>query len=437
MTIIEKLSKALQVETISHKAKEAKPNAFDEYIGLMSDLFPLVHKKCTKEMINDYSFIYHYKSHSSKEPIILIAHYDVVPIESKTRDQWTYSPFSGEIADGYVWGRGALDTKITMISALEALEQVIEEGIEPSRDIYLAFGHDEEVFGRNGAAKIVEHFKEAGIGFEYLIDEGGCVTVDSIGEVKKPVAVVGIGEKGYADIELKITSDSGHSSTPPPHTSVGMMSQVINRLENNQRPMSLVATKGFFKKIGPEMVGAQKFIVTNLWLFGPLFKRIFSKTPNGNALLRTTTAATMISGSMKPNVLPKVVTAVVNFRIASHETLEDIVNHVKYQGRDLPLEVKVLDGANPSRLSSDQSAGFKLIEKGINEVFGDVVVAPYLTLARTDSAQYEPVVKDMYRFAPYMVTKAELATIHSVNERISEKNVNDGLSFYKYIIKNC
>lgn len=437
MDITEKLSNAIQIPTVSSRVNEEKPNVFDQYIGKMEELFPLVHKYCELKIINNYSLLYRLKGKSDKDPIALTAHYDVVPIEESTADNWKYPSFSGKIRDDFIWGRGALDTKITMIGILDAAESLLSENIIPERDIYMAFGHDEEPGGYEGAAKIVEYLQKSQIDIDYLIDEGGCVTLDAIGEVNKPVAVVGIAEKGSVNIELSIRTEAGHSSTPPKHTSVGLMAQVINNLEKNQMPMSLEATKGFFKKIGPEMKGFQKIIVTNLWLFGPLFKKIFSKTKNGNALLRTTTAATMISGSMEPNVMPEVVTAVVNFRVASHETIEDVLAHIKKINKKYPLELKVLEGHNPSKLSDSEAPGYKLMEEAITTVFGDVLVAPYLTLARTDAAKYEPVAKNMYRFAPYKVDNRELSSIHSVNERISIKNVYLAKSFYTYIMKNC
>lgn len=438
MTSVEKLARALQIATISSKVNDKKPNVFDDYHKVMEEIFPLIHEKLEKTVINEYALVYKWSGkNKDKEPIIMIAHYDVVPVEEATLDNWSYPPFSGQIADGYVWGRGALDTKITMIAAMEGVEKLLAEGFTPDRDIYLAFGHDEEVAGTEGAVKIVEYFLEKGISFEYLIDEGGAITTDAIPGVEQPLAVIGIAEKGYADVKLTMKTESGHSSTPPPHTSVGLMSKLIVNLEKHQMPMSLDAVKGFFKEVGPAMSGFNKIITSNLWLFGGIFKPIFSKSRNGNALLRTTTAATMISGSMKPNVLPEETTATINFRIASHQCIDDVVKHIEKQGKGMPLTVEVIEGKEPSAISSSESIGFDLMRKGIKETFGDVLVAPYLTLARTDSRSYEPVATDMYRFGPYMVDSNELKSVHSVNERISEKNVEKAVMFYEYMYKNC
>jgi len=441
MELSEKLSKAIQLDTISSKVEDQKPNVFNDYHRLVESLFPLIHAHCEKTIINEYSLIYKWSGQSTGEktlkPIIIIAHFDVVPIELSTLDQWQYPPFSGTLADEFIWGRGALDTKVTMITSMEAVERLIEKGYVPNRDIYLAYGHDEEVSGNHGAGEIVQYLEKVGIQFEYLLDEGGCVTEDSVKEVKRPLALIGIAEKGYADIELKVSTAPGHSSTPPKHTSVGLMAQVIVNLERHQMKMSIDTVKGFFKRIGPELNGPNKFITANLWLFGGLFKRIFSKGNNGNALLRTTTAATVFEGSIKANVLPEEARAIVNFRIGPHQTVEDVVEHIKKVNKHIPLKIKVLEGNNPSRVSSDQSIGFQLIEKAINEVFGDVVIAPYLTLARTDSIKYESVVKDMYRFAPYQVSNEELSHIHGVNERISIQNIDRAVSFYEYIYMNC
>lgn len=438
MTSAEKLARAIQISTISSKVSEPRPNVFDTYQAVMAEIFPLIHEQLEKTVVNEHALVYKWSGKDKmKQPIIMIAHYDVVPVEEATIDQWTYPPFSGEIAEGYVWGRGALDTKITMIAAMEGVENLLAKGFIPDRDIYLAFGHDEEVAGTEGAVQIVEYFKEQGISFEYLIDEGGAITTDAIPGVDQPLAVIGIAEKGYADVKLTMTTESGHSSTPPPHTSVGLMSQLIVNLEKHQMPMSLDAVKGFFKEVGPAMSGINKLITSNLWLFGGIFKPIFSKSRNGNALLRTTTAATMINGSMKSNVLPQEATATINFRIAGHQKIADVVAHIKKQGKGMPLEVEVLEGKEPSAVSSSDSEGFKLMREGIKETFGDVLVAPYLTLARTDARSYEPVAKDMYRFGPYMVNSKELKSVHSVNERIGVKNVEKAVAFYEYMYKHC
>nr|MDA3846285.1 peptidase dimerization domain-containing protein [Vallitaleaceae bacterium] len=294
-----------------------------------------------------------------------------------------------------------------------------------------------EVRGTHGAGEIVKHLEKTGISFEYLIDEGGCVTKDAIKEINRPLALIGIAEKGYADIELTVKTKSGHSSTPPKHTSVGLLAQAIVNLERHQMKMSLATVKGFFKKIGPELKGMNKIITANLWLFGGLFKQIFSKTNNGNALLRTTTAATVFEGGIKANVLPEEARAIVNFRIGSHQTIDEVVSHIKKVNKRIPLDIKVLEGNNPSKVSSETSTGFRLIESAIGHVFDNVVIAPYLTLARTDAIKYEAVVTDMYRFAPYQVSNAELANIHGVNERISLVNIDRAFSFYEYICLNC
>jgi carboxypeptidase PM20D1 len=183
--------------------------------------------------------------------------------------------------------------------------------------------------------------------------------------------------------------------------------------------------------------GMNKIITANLWLFGGLFKQIFSKTNNGNALLRTTTAATVFEGGIKANVLPEEARAIVNFRIGSHQTIDEVVSHIKKVNKRIPLDIKVLEGNNPSKVSSETSPGFRLIESAIGHVFDNVVIAPYLTLARTDAIKYEAVVTDMYRFAPYQVSNAELANIHGVNERISLVNIDRAFSFYEYICLNC
>lgn len=435
-----KLSEAVKVKTISNSDySKTDWNEFINYHELLKKLFPLVHSNLNKKIINDYSLVYHWKGKdSNKKPILITAHMDVVPIEKGTEEDWNYEPFSGAIADEYVWGRGTIDTKVHMIGALEAAENLLKENYVPDRDIYFAFGHDEEVGGTQGAAKIVEYFIENHIEFEYLIDEGGCVAEEVIKEISKPIALIGVGEKGYANIKVSISDNGGHGSMPPRHTALGQVAQAINNLEKNQCPLKLTKpVKEFLLKIGPEMKFSNKLILSNLWLFKPLFLRIFSKTKTGNAMLRTTTAATMAEASMEPNVLPQKASAIFNFRIRPEEKDEDLLNHIRSVNRNIPIEVDVLRLEEPSKISDSNSQGFKNIEAITKYVYNDVIVAPYLVMAGTDARKYEPVCNNIYRYTPFKIHNDEMSKIHGTNENISIENVNNCLKFFYILFREC
>lgn len=435
-----KLAEAIKIKTISN-SNYAKTNweEFRKYHKLLEELFPLVHSSLNKKIINDYSLVYHWKAkNSKKKPILITAHMDVVPIEKGTENDWDHAPFSGAISQGYVWGRGALDTKIHMIGALEAAEILLKENYTPDRDIYFAFGHDEEVGGTEGAKRIAEYFKENNIEFEYLIDEGGCVAEGVIEEISKPIALIGIGEKGYANIKISVSDDGGHGSMPPKHTALGLVAQAINNLEKKQCRIKLVKpVKEFLLRIGPEMKFINKLILSNLWLFKPLFLTIFSKTKTGNAMLRTTTAATMTNASMEPNVLPQKASATFNFRIRPEETGEDLLHHIRSVNKNIPIEIDVLRLEEPSKVSDSNSEGFNNIEAITKFLYKDVIVAPYLVMAGTDARKYEDVCKNIYRYTPFKIHNDEMSKIHGTNENISIENVNNCLRFFYILFKEC
>ncbi|MBN1501729.1 MAG: M20 family peptidase [Spirochaetes bacterium] len=433
----EKLSEAVKIPTISYADKSRIDfSRLVEYRNLLKKMFPLLHDALEQTIINDYSLIYKWQaSDPSGKPILLMSHMDVVPVEESTADDWTYAPFSGRIKDGYVWGRGAIDTKVTMISIMESIELLIEKGHVPDRDIYLAFGHDEEIHGFNGGKKIAEYFKEHNVRFEFTIDEGGIITNDSITGVNGMVALVGIGEKGYADLKISVEADGGHASMPSGITALGQLAKVIANLEKHQMKPSLQKPVIYFlKSIAPYMKISSRIIIANLWIFKPLFMKIFLKSKTGNALLRTTTAVTMANAGSAPNVLPQKAYIIVNHRIAPHENIDTLLNHIKSVNKNIPLEIEILKGNNPSKISGIGSSGFNKIAEALHILFKDVIVAPYLVMAATDSRYMEEVSDDVYRFAPILLSRDEISSIHSTNERISVENIKNCIMFFTEII---
>lgn len=434
-----KLAEAVKVETVSHmEASMTDWNEFIRFQDLLEKLFPDFHRVCEKTVIRDYSLVYRWKgAGSGKKPCLVTAHIDVVPVEKGTEKDWEYPPFSGEIAEGFVWGRGTLDTKIHLIASLEAAEQLIREGFIPDRDIYFAFGHDEEVGGFEGASRIVEHFKNAGIEFEFMLDEGGCITDGVVEGVGKPVALIGTGEKGFANIKLTFRGEGGHSSTPPLHSALGLAAQAVNRLEKRQCRLKLIEPiRVFLMKLGPEMEFANRLVLANLWLFKPLFLAVFSKTKNGNAMLRTTTAATMAEASQAPNVLPQKASVIVNFRILPGETGHDLIAHIKETVKGMETEIEPLILDEPSLVSSSDSRAFKTIAGITEQLCKDAVVAPYIVLASTDARKYEALCGDVYRFTPYRIDALDMARVHGTNERISLKNVNMCVQFFRLFFQD-
>lgn len=429
----EKLAQAVRVQTITYMepGKNGR-TVFWQFQQLLEDQFPLVHKNCDKTVINGYSLVYHLKSDNPREkPVLVTAHMDVVPVEEGTEKDWTEPPFSGIIRDGIVWGRGTLDTKVHITGALEALERLLANGFSPARDIWMAFGHDEELNGEEGALKIAAYFKEQGLTFDFVLDEGGCAATNVIGGLGKPIALVGVGEKGYANIRLSVTQDGGHSSMPAPHTSLGILAQALCRLEKSPfKPRLIAPTRAFLMRIGPHMKGVNRVILANLWLFKPVFLRVFSRMNSGNALLRTTVAVTMAQGSPAPNAVPQKSSAVVNCRILPGESGETLMRCLRDTLKGLPVNLEPIHLDDPSELSPSDSDAFRYIESLIEEFCPGAIVAPYLVMASTDARKYECVSKNVFRFTPYVIDNDELGKMHGTNENISVANVNRCIDFF-------
>jgi carboxypeptidase PM20D1 len=434
-----KLSEAVKIRTISYSDSEKTDfGAFLSFHALMEKLFPAFHKACEKTVVNGYSLVYRWPGSPGKKPVLVTAHMDVVPVEPGTEEDWEKDPFGGEISGGRVWGRGTLDTKVHIVAALEAAERLIQAGFIPSRDVWFAFGHDEEPGGEQGAKKIADYFAKKGLDFEFVLDEGGCLVDGAVAGVDKPVAFVGVGEKGYANIRLTAKGDGGHSSMPGKHSSLGILAQALCRLEAKPcRPRLIKPVREFLLRVGPEMGLLNRVILANLWLLKPLFLSVFSKTRSGSAMTRTTTAVTMAEGSPAPNVMPQKSTAVVNFRIIPGETGKDLLNHIEdaLKGLDVTAEPLTLD--EPSAISPSGTEGYRLIEKLTLELYPGAVVTPYLVMASTDARKYEPVSRHIYRFTPYRIMNEELSKMHGTNENITVENVGRCIAFFKKLFTEC
>lgn len=403
--------------------------------------FPRVHATLACEVINDYSLLYRWQgADPARTPFILMAHQDVVPVNPGTDKDWTHPAFSGAIADGYIWGRGTLDDKSSLMSILEAVEALLAEGFQPQGTLYLAFGHDEEVGGHNGAVKIVAHLKGQGVKAAYVIDEGGSVFPKGIAGLTNPVALIGTAEKGYLSLQLSVEDPGGHSAMPPRNTGAGILARAITRLEANPFPAHLTTIQQTLAYLGDKMPAAKRVVVTNTWLFAPVVKMLMSGSPETDASIRTTTAVTMLSGSAKENVLPQKATAVVNFRIYPGDTIESVTARVRATIDDPRVKIQPIpNGNDPSPVSDIHARGYQLITQTIHQTLGqpELVVAPYLVLGASDARHYTPVAEQVYRFMPLALADEDLKRVHGTNERIAVPDYIRMIRFYAQLIRNA
>lgn len=429
--IYQNLSKGLQYKTISF-SEDAIPDstAFFGFHRFLKETFPKVHENLELEKISTYSLLYTWKgSNTLKKPIILMSHMDVVPVNEPTLGDWEAGPFEGKITTKEIVGRGTLDDKGTLIGLLEAVEQLLEESFQPERTIYLAFGHDEEVGGANGAAKIAAHLKAQGVQALMTLDEGGFLAEGLIPGVEDDVAVVNLAEKGFASFKLIVETNGGHSSAPPKENTIGMLAQAIVDLESNQRPYKMVNPIDYqLEYMAPELPFMQKMALSNTWLFKkPILEKL-------NA--HTTTAPTIIGGGIKNNVIPTVAEATINFRILPGETIEIVEEHIKNTISDKIKVEPVGFLTNPSPVSSIESEGYKALQQTIRNVFPNSVVIPGLVGGGTDARYFYDISDDVYRFYPIRLGPESMTRFHGIDEKIGKDNYKEIITFSYHLIKS-
>jgi carboxypeptidase PM20D1 len=433
------LSQAVQFATISQQPPmPIDPAPFDGFIAWLAATYPEVHQVLSREMLGNRTVLFKWAGKdSAAKPVMLTAHYDVVPVIPGTEAAWKHPPFAGEIAEGYVWGRGTLDDKSAVITILEAVTYLLKQGYQPPQTIFLSFGHDEELGGDTGAAAVVAHLKAQNIRLAWSLDEGSFVLDRIVPGLARPVASINVAEKGYLTVILSAHAAGGHSSMPPRETAVGILARAIVALQQAPLPGGLDGVSGeAFGVLARYMSFGMRVLFANQWLFGALIEREMAKLPSSNAILRTTTAPTMLSGSVKENVLPIEATAIVNFRLHPRDTPERVVEYVKNTIADDRVSVTMLRGYGASRVAAVDSPAFRAMAHAVRRVYADVVVAPGVTLGGTDSRHYETVSDNAYRFNPMMISTQELAGFHGTNERLSIENLVRATRFYIELIKS-
>src|SRR5216117_4612965 len=442
--LAQRLAGALRFKTISFQdSSQFDAREFDGFHRYLRTTFPKLHAALKLEKVNGYGLLYEWPgSDANLPPIVLLAHKDVVPVEPGTETRWTEPPFEGRIAGGYVWGRGALDDKGSLVGLCEAGEHLLGAGAgaKPRRTVYLAFGYDEEVGGRRGAARIADLLASRNVHPELVLDEGGALATGLVTGISAPVALVGIAEKGYVTVALTAQAEGGHSSMPPDETAVGILAAGILRLEHDQMPRAIRGpTAAMFDYLGPEMSFGPRLVIANRWLLGGLLARKFGATPQGNAMLRTTTAPTVLQAGVKENVLPSSARALVNFRILPGDSVEGVVEHVRRAVHDSRISVEPLPGqmTNASGVTSVDAEPFQLLARTIRQVVPGAVVTPWLVVGGTDSRYYARLTPNVLRFVGSAIGKDDLRRVHGMDERVGVQAYADAIRFYLQLLRNA
>ncbi len=433
---ISALQQLVRCKTVSYYDSEKEDDEeFEKLIALLPELYPHVFAACSFDRLPDRELLFRWPGKTAGNPSVMMAHYDVVPVNA---DQWDKDPFCGEIENGVMWGRGTLDTKVTVNAVLSAADHLISTGFVPEHDIYFAFSGGEEVNGQ-GAVNAVDYFEKQGMELALVVDEGGGVVENVFPGVKQPCAVIGIAEKGMMNVTLSVASQGGHASAPKAHTPVGVLSRACCKMEAHPFPMHITKPAAeMFDTLGRHSTFLYKVIFANFGLFKGILDNMGKKSGGEiNALLRTTVAFTQMEGSAAPNVIPPSASMTANLRLNPQDTVDSAKARIEKVIDDPSITVTVGSHMNPSRVSQTDGPAWDKVAKAVSETWLGSIVTPYLMVQCSDSRHYGRISDKVYRFSAMDLTAEERATIHGNNERIRLDAAKRAVEFYIRLMKQC
>ena len=434
--IIENLRTLVRFKTVSYRDSKLEDDAeFNALLNELPKLYPNVYKTCTQTLMDDRGVLILWQGKKHDAPSVMMAHYDVVPVNEEL---WDKPPFEAILEDGVIWGRGTLDTKVTVNGILSAAEKLISDGFVPENDIYFAFSGGEEINGK-GAVNIVDYFEKNNIELALVVDEGGAVVENVFPGVSKPCGLIGIAEKGLMDVLYTSKSAGGHASAPKPNSPIINLSKAILKVENN--PFKMHLTKPvleMFDTLGRHSNFLYRMIFANLWCFSPVLNMLCKKQGGElNALMRTTTAFTQAKGSAASNVIPPEASFVSNMRLNPADTMDSALEYLKKTVNDDRVEITKIHGMNPSRISQTDCEAYDKVASSVVSTWKGCIAAPYLMMQCSDSRHYGRISDKVYRFSAMDLTSEERATIHGNNERIRVETAVKAAEFYVRLMKQC
>lgn len=431
--VADSLTEMVRCRTISsYNPAEMDDEEFEKFRALLKERYPTVHEKTELTRVARNGLLYRWAGREPGNETVLMAHYDVVPVNEK---DWEKPPFAGIVEEGVLWGRGTIDTKTTLCGVMEAAETLMKKGFVPQHDIYFSFAGDEESSSLDAPA-IVEELRNRGVKPAMVLDEGGAVVNGVFPGVEQPCALIGAGEKGLCNLKLTAKSSGGHASTPPRSTALGTVARAVAAIENNPMPASFPRpTLEMFDILGRRAPFAYRVLFGNLWLFSGVLKKVFTKSGGElNAMCRTTVAFTMANASNAPNVLPAEASVVANCRISGSDSVASLVEHFRtYCGKD--VTVSVMQSSEPTPYADTKGPEWAKVRKAINTAYPDAIVAPYVMLACSDSRHFCKICDNVMRFSPIRLSKEERGLIHAANERIPLFKAADCARFYLALIQ--
>ncbi|MGY1711941.1 M20/M25/M40 family metallo-hydrolase [Geodermatophilus sp. SYSU D00758] len=430
----ERLGELIRIPTVSSRDPDAVDRAaFARFRERLAELYPHAHRVMERRLLGDGALLYRWPGRAPADPLVLMAHHDVVPVEGQA---WSGDPFSGRVADGVVHGRGAIDDKGSLVAVLEAVESLAAECFVPARDVWVSSGHDEEVAGE-GARLAVAELRRLGVRPWMVLDEGGAVVRGVFPGVAGQVAVVGLAEKGRAGVELSVTDPGGHASAPVPGGATARLARAVLRVDRAPFPARVDdVVLGMVDALGRAATPGYRALFAHAPLLRPLLGPLLARAGReANALVRTTAAVTQLEGSRARNVLATRARAHLDVRIALGETVASTVERLRRVVDDPAVEVRVVDGEDPSPVSRTDNAAFAALTSAVRAVYPEAAVAPYVMVQASDARHFHAISDSVYRFMPFDLTAAELAALHAADERIRVDALHRGAVFHRHLIR--
>lgn len=435
---ISNLATLVKIPTVSRLDNDGTDwNQFTKFRAKLRELYPECHKALDLELVDNSTLLFRWRGKSDGQPAVLMAHYDVVPA---TVEGWEHPPFGATLVKDEngvesLWGRGTLDDKGSLVCVLEAVEHALGKGFRPQNDVYLSFGHDEEVAG-TGASSVVELLKSRNITPWIVVDEGGAVVEGIFPGVDRPIAVVGVSEKGILSLRLTVLQQGGHASAPPKNAATIRLARALLRLNSKPFPKSFVPTNlEMIRTVGKEAKQPFKWVFGNLWLTKLPLLALFGKlSDETRAMIRTTQVVSQLSGAQAANAIPEKAEAVVNIRIAIDSSVSSVVEHVRKAIRDPLVQIETVHPTEPSPVSETSGRAWEIIKSTISKVYPRAIVTPYVMLGASDSRHFAQISNHVYRFSPFEMSAVERGTLHAKNERIRVEKFWNGIRFYDELL---
>lgn len=427
---------ALRLPTISWGVdKPIDTLTFMAFDKLLQQAYPNIHNTLQRQAFSQFSYLYHWKgTDSTLAPVVLMGHYDVVPVEDVAEKMWRQKPFGGALVGDTVWGRGAVDDKGAVIAILESVENLLRNGFEPTRSFYLCFGHDEEIGGTRGASTIAAWMKAQNIKAHFVLDEGGMIKVDQKLSTQ-PLGIIGVQEKGYASYKLYVEKPGGHSSQPETETAIDILAKALTRLREKPTPANMPdATLGFLQAAASSSPSfATRMVIANQWLLGAVLNSQLSKDRQTSAMIRTTLVPTIMDAGVKDNVIPTVAAAVVNSRIIPGETPESVKDFIRKTINDERVQISAYDENwwAPSGKTNTNGVAFKAVTSSLKKVIDNPVPAPYLVVGATDSRYFRPISTEVMNFS----ASTFMEGYHGIDERLPVSEYRRMIAFMTHLIK--